>query len=559
MNRPLRILLGIGIIAILIPALALTAPGLFGGLLVDSPTASDAPPAERAPSNAVDADANDSPTEDAPTSAEKATTSDDADCESLICTMAASDDFQAVAASAPDPAGEESDVTTTSADTSTTADSDSEPASSNNQGQNQGTASKPSTTAASEKAGSSGGSSSATTSPPKSAQADGVISGAACPCTVTGAVELKGNVSLQGDLVVRGGTLIARPGVNVEGNGHQILFEAGGKADFQGSKTSTWSGNGSNANLSRDINFRNVSRIMFHSGAGKSTLKYFRISKAGVSEKVGFYPLHFHLNGNSTRGTLVEGVVIDNSANHAFVPHGSHGITFRDTIAKNIIREAYWWDPGASNATHNTLYDHVLADNVDYPLSLGNRGVHHTMAGFFLGRGNGNVVRNSVARNVDGGQNCAGFHWPEDEIGVWTFSNNAAYGSECNGIFIWQNSGHNHVINGFRGAAIDHGAYVNRYQFRNLDVNGVEVHALGASGDSPIYDGGKLGQVTIKPHSLEGGPVIFRNVTIGSFTIDNGGGKPGTYKLNNTNLNCGSIKYKSVVAGTKVIVDGKTC
>ena len=215
----------------------------------------------------------------------------------------------------------------------------------------------------------------------------GSITGQACPCTVTGTAELSGKVDLQGDLIVDGGTLVARPGVEVDGNGFQIMFMNGGKADFQGTKVSTWSNNGKSQNLKRDIVFRNMRRIMWM-GGGPSTLKYFTVADSGTST-LGDYPMHWHLNGDRTRGTIVEGVVVINGRNHAFVPHGSHGITFRNTIAKNITGDAYWWDPPGTNGScskgsgcshidnsNDILYDHALADGV--------KGGRH-VTGFLLG------------------------------------------------------------------------------------------------------------------------------------------------------------------------------
>lgn len=387
----------------------------------------------------------------------------------------------------------------------------------------------------------------------------GTITGSACPCTVTDTVELKGKVSLQGDLMVMGGTLVARPGVSVDGNGHQIMFMNGGSADFQGSKTSTWSGNGGNANLKRDVNFRNLRRIMFHDGAGKSTLRYISVADSGGGS-MGEYPLHWHLNGNSTRGTLVEGVVVVNGKHHAFVPHGSHGITFRNTIAKNIKGDAYWWDPGrGANCSNDTVYDHALADGVTNNPG-DNRGFQ--LAAFRLGCGKGNVIKNSVARNVNPSnpKNCSGYHWPENDEGVWGFVNNASYGSACNGIFVWQNTSSAHVINGFRGDGIENGAYVNQYIYRDLDVEFIKAHALGRDGTNVLFENGKVGQVQITAHTVEGEPMVFRNLQIGTFTINNGDGSvPGTYVLDNTNIACGDVRYESVKSGTRVIINGSTC
>lgn len=392
----------------------------------------------------------------------------------------------------------------------------------------------------------------------------GTITGEACPCTVTGTAELEGNISLQGDLTVMGGTLIARPGVNVSGNGYQIMFMNGGKADFQGTPTSTWSGDGSSANLTRDVNFSNLRRIMFHEGAGKSTLRYFAVTDSGTGQ-LGDYSIHFHLNGNSTRGTLVEGVVVLNSRHHAFVPHGSHGITFRDTIAKNGKCEAYWWDQpefqstSQVNNSNDILYDHVLADGVTN-CAGDSRGFR--LSGIELGAGQGNVIRNSVVRNVkpSHAKDCSGYHWPElsdKQPSSWTFSNNASYGSACNGIFVWQNDNEEHIVNGFAGDGIDHGAYTNRYDYRNVDVDFIQIHAVGWS-----VTGGSADVVTAFKHNLDGGPVNLKSVSIGRFIVDNasnGGSTPATYNLDNVGLACGDIEWKSAVPGTKVVVDGKEC
>ena len=393
-------------------------------------------------------------------------------------------------------------------------------------------------------------------------QVEGNITGDACPCTVTGTVELKGEINLQGDLMVTGGTLIARPGVNVNGNGFQIMFMNGGKADFQGTPVFTWSGNGSNANLERDINFRNLRRIIYTSKAGPSILKYFTVRDSGTATP-GDFPLHWHLNGDSTRGTIVEGVVVINGANHAFWPHGSNGITFIKIQAHNTTSTAFWWDPpgsndcGSCNNSHDIVVDGALVDGVHPPDgSRGNR-----ISAFQLGAGSGNVMRDAIALNVSGGSGCAGFVWPEKNQGVWVFENAVAesprIGSrDCHGIFVWQNNEDLHVVDGFSGDGIDHGAYNNRYLYRNFDVPYVNIHAGGWR-----MENGHIGELLAKRHRRNI-PVRFDNVTIDVFTINNGinhGDVAGTYILNGSGLTCNDIIYAQVVPGTQVIIDGSDC
>ena len=526
MNRSLRFLMGLGTLAILIPALILVSPGVFGGIFPGG--AQDG--VEITP-NALAADTGQGPPQ--------ASTGANLTCSDSDCAGSEADPAASSAGTDPSPSTHDHATTATPGTEASTSGSEGQDDHDDHQGTHGGTqATTPSA-------------------------ASGTITGAACPCTVTSTAELKGEVSLKGDLMVMGGTLVARPGVTVNGNGFQIMFMDGGKADFQGSKTSTWSGNGSNANVKRDITFRNLRRIMFHEGAGKSILKYFAILDSGTSTK-GDYSLHFHMNGNTTRGTLVEGVAIVGSKHHAFVPHASHGITFRDTIAINGRCEAYWWDPpefqsqSKVNNSNDIIYDHALADGVrNCPGD--DRGWR--LSAFNLGAGSGNTVRNSVARNVNPShaKNCSGFFWPElhhRQPSSWTFQNNASYGSECNGIFVWQNDSETHIVNGFAGDGIEHGAYGNRYDYRNVDVEFVVAHATGWS-----VTGGSIDRVVTQRHQFDG-PVTFSKVAIGNFVVDNAsndGNKPATYILNGTGLACGDIQYKTVVPGTRVVIDGADC
>ncbi len=90
-----------------------------------------------------------------------------------------------------------------------------------------------------------------------------------------------------------------------------------------------------------------------------------------------------------------------------------------------------------------------------------------------------------------------------------------------------------------------------------MEVPYLNVHALGWSiSDSSV------GDVRVSRHSLPGGPVTFTNVHMTSFTISSvnaSGQNPGTYILNDTNMSCAGIVYKSVVPGTRVIIDGEEC
>ena len=67
-----------------------------------------------------------------------------------------------------------------------------------------------------------------------------------------------------------------------------------------------------------------------------TTIRYMgpRQVKAGAPTQVlGRYGLHFHMAGDGSRGSLVQGTVVRDTGAHAFVPHMSNGITFRDDVS----------------------------------------------------------------------------------------------------------------------------------------------------------------------------------------------------------------------------------
>lgn len=390
----------------------------------------------------------------------------------------------------------------------------------------------------------------------------GSITGDACPCTVTGTVELKGEVNLKGDLMVKGGTLVARPGVRINGNRFQIAFMGGGKADFRGSQVATWSGNGSNANLKRDIEFRNLRRIMFHDTA-PSVLSYISVIDSGTLGVEDDYPLHWHFSGDSSRGTVVEGVVVLNGQNHAYVPHASHGITFRNIMAKNTLgTQAFWWNttrmspcPSDSrgkctlNDSHNISVDRALIDGVTGP---GTR-----IAAFAMGQGNNNSLTNSVTRNVGSSASCSGYLWDADTHGDWFFSSNTAMSGPCErAIFHWQNREDGEVIQDFKSnLQIDHGAYRNTHEYRNIDVPIFVGHALGYT----VRDS-RIGHVILEKHPTTGGdPVEFINVTLDKISVRDAQGDSGVYIFDETNITCGEVQLESAHSASKVIVNGVDC
>lgn len=257
---------------------------------------------------------------------------------------------------------------------------------------------------------------------------------------------------------------------------------------------------------------------------------------------LGRYPLHFHRCGDGSRGSVVEGVVVQASGNHAFVPHASHGITFRDTVAVDVWEDAYWWDHG--DETHDLLYDRALAGLVrDDPPFRG-----YTLTGFLLGLGTNMTVRDSVAVGVQGNKNASGFHWPsfanDEPHNVWTFRGNRAHNNRADCLFTWQNDSNRHVVEDFTGyrcgdVGVEHGAYVNDYRYRDVTAfgNGVDLrhHALTRSGgdDVQTWKGLDVGTLRLDEHALASSvPVRFINLRLrGEIVVAEGGGSGGVYQF----------------------------
>ncbi|MFJ8046195.1 hypothetical protein ACIRBX_37380 [Kitasatospora sp. NPDC096147] len=219
-----------------------------------------------------------------------------------------------------------------------------------------------------------------------------------------------------------------------------------------------------------------------------------------VTEPVlGRYGLHFHMLGDTTRGTVVEGVVVRDTGSHAFVPHNCHGITFRSCIAHQTLEDAYWWDGPLDTRTpqgpsHDITYDSCVASRTQFdPNPRGYR-----LTGFSLGAGKGGIARDCVAVGVQGANGASGYEWPETSEGVWTFERCLAHNNLENGIFVWLNAEFHHTVGQFvayhnGGWGIEHGAYLNDFEYNSTVLygnaaGGVAIHALGRDKGT-VFDG----------------------------------------------------------------------
>jgi hypothetical protein len=259
------------------------------------------------------------------------------------------------------------------------------------------------------------------------------------------------------------------------------------------------------------------------------TVKWVRLEGLGRAGQLGFYPLHFHHCDEASRGSLIEGVVAVRSRNHAFVPHSSSGITFRQCVAYDTWGDAYWWDSG--DTTDDLLYDQCLAVRtlatdgfVPTPLTnWGNRWPSgYRLSGFRLNRGKNLIAVGCVAVATMGSVQASGFQWPEQDHGVWLFQRCVAHNNPVSGIFAWQNNTQLSDIDDFtaysNATGIDHGAYTNCYQYHRLRTArnkvGVNLHAMSAGSRPMLFEHTSLGDgvpLRLDKPSLKGAPTQFHN------------------------------------------------
>lgn len=334
-------------------------------------------------------------------------------------------------------------------------------------------------------------------------------------------------------------------------------------------------------NLTRNVRIEGTpegkTHIFIHSQQPQ-TIRYVSIRYVGPDltdpevrdqnqDQTGRYGLHFHVNDDFSRGSIIEGVVVRDADNHAFVPHASNGITFRDTIAYNVQNEAYWWDPttrkSPGNATTDLVWDQTIAALV--------WGTGHLSAAYQLGEGEGLTVTNSVAVGVQGaGADNAGFTWPGTEDGVWVFDNNISHNNEGHGSFVWQNARRTHVVENFtaynnKKAGVLHGAYRNAYIYRNLTLLGnevaVESHALSRAATDGLSDSQRWESVEtggsallIAPHNTPGeSPVTFEDCDFSSVIFQEGR-HPGGFDFVHCGLEPGDFVLDGIHSDTVVRV-----
>lgn len=257
-------------------------------------------------------------------------------------------------------------------------------------------------------------------------------------------------------------------------------------------------------NLSRDVLIEGApdgrTHIFIHSSKSQQ-IRHALIRNVGPRQQsergrmdgvIGRYGLHFHMMGDASRGSLVEGVVIRDCGNHAFVAHASHGVTFKRCVAFDTYLEQFWWDQmdpasGANRTgftqTNDVLYEECLGALVHW----GGPGYHG--ANFLLNRTEGGAVIGCVAVGSQGWKEGAGFHWPSQANhppNVWRWKDNLSHNHLKGGFRVWQNTQNIHDVPGLRAYncgefGIANGAYgTPGYRWSDFELVGLNGSSHGS-------------------------------------------------------------------------------
>lgn len=236
-------------------------------------------------------------------------------------------------------------------------------------------------------------------------------------------------------------------------------------------------------NLTRNVIIggspQGFSHVIFLGGTSgfcaRQTIRNVRFEYVSPEDILGRYGLHFHHCKDSSRGTIISGVVVDHVGDRAFVPHASHGITIEESIASDVDSDGggagvLWWDPDTiqsypSNASHDTTYRRIFI--VDFGTK-----------GFNLGQGTGNRIIDSVAAGSSATGAANAFEWPSQSNGqpnVWEFIRNRAHNIRMRCIRSWQNDVNDHLVSRFVGVRCGQGgflagAYGNSYHYSDMII-----------------------------------------------------------------------------------------
>ncbi len=162
------------------------------------------------------------------------------------------------------------------------------------------------------------------------------------------------------------------------------------------------------ANLSRNVTIESADadgirgHTVFHRFS-QGGISYARLAHLGKEGELGRYPIHFHLVGDTMRGSAVQGAAIVDSHNRWVTIHGTHYLVVRDCVGYQSVGHGYFLEDGSE------VYN-VLDRNLAVGAYTGSRLPNQVLpfdpndgAGFWWSNGLNTYTRNVATENDEYG------------------------------------------------------------------------------------------------------------------------------------------------------------
>lgn len=162
------------------------------------------------------------------------------------------------------------------------------------------------------------------------------------------------------------------------------------------------------ANLSRNVTVESADpsgvrgHTVYHRFS-RGSIGWARFAHLGKESELGRYPIHYHLVGDTMRGSSVQGVAIVDSHNRWITIHGTQYLVVRDCVGYKSVGHGYFMEDGTEVFN---LFDHNLAVQAYRGKRLPQQVLTfdpNDGAGFWWANGLNTITRNVTAENDEYG------------------------------------------------------------------------------------------------------------------------------------------------------------
>jgi hypothetical protein len=191
----------------------------------------------------------------------------------------------------------------------------------------------------------------------------------------------------------------------------------------------------------------------------------------------GRYGLHFHHIGWGAKDSVVQNCSLHDCGNRMYVPHMSHGITFKNNVAFDSLESMFWWD--WQEISHSTTWE----KNIMVACRL--NGIEIKSVGMELSLGDDNAAIDNIAIYAHAGDTHGGgaYTWNADNEAVWKFKGNVAIGCHSP-LWVWQVTVNMHLIEDFKAyncTQWHHGSYGGNYVSDKIYLYNTQLHPAATS------------------------------------------------------------------------------